>query len=262
MPELVTHIMSFARRAAPLSFCIGAIVTASCGGGADSGPTAPPAPAPIPVASVEIASVPGLVVIGFPTSLSVIARDASGRPLAGRTATWTSSDTTVAQISAEGSVRGFRVGMTDVKVTVEGVSSLPLRIYVAGGLPVVVRAADPNLRAVVGQAVSGVVAARVLDVHEAPVPGVPVTIVVASGGGTISERRGAIGHGGAGPRGQVDPRHEGGDAAIARERGRPHGNDFRDGVGRRAIDGTDRARRSAGRLRRQGTARFHRGAGG
>lgn len=73
-----------------------------------------------PVASVQITGQPaGPVVAGAFLQLNAVARGASGTVLTGRGVAWTTSDSTVARISAFGGVQTRKAGETVITLTVE-----------------------------------------------------------------------------------------------------------------------------------------------
>lgn len=77
--------------------------------------------APQPVAWVQITPAGDITQpSGTSRQLGVIARAQGGAELPGRAATWTSSDTTVAAVGADGMLRARRVGTAVVIATVEG----------------------------------------------------------------------------------------------------------------------------------------------
>ncbi|HEX5438508.1 MAG TPA: Ig-like domain-containing protein [Gemmatimonadaceae bacterium] len=80
----------------------------------DSGPTGPK-----PVATVTIAPTTVLVEAGQSQQLTATAHDADGNVLTGRTITWSTSDTAVATVDANGLLRGIIPGTADVTATAE-----------------------------------------------------------------------------------------------------------------------------------------------
>lgn len=85
----------------------------ACG---DSG-TAPE----VPVASVAVQG-PPTVPVGESVQLSVEARDANGRVISGRPATWNSSNAAVASVASTGTVTGLSVGSASIVATIGTVS--------------------------------------------------------------------------------------------------------------------------------------------
>jgi len=77
----------------------------------------------VPVASVTVAPPTASVVIGQTVPLSVVTRDAGGNELTGRVIAWTTSDATVATVSAAGVVTGVAAGgPVAITATTEGQS--------------------------------------------------------------------------------------------------------------------------------------------
>lgn len=85
-----------------------------------------------PVASVEVSPANATVDIGSTTQLSVSMRDAAGNALTGRAVTWTSSNPSVAWVSASGLVHGVANGTVTVTATSEGKSGTAT-VTVGGG---------------------------------------------------------------------------------------------------------------------------------
>ncbi len=105
----------------------------SCGGGdAGSGTTTSPTNpgAATPVAAVKIVPDSAFVQPARAFTFTAIARDAADKVLTGRVVTWSSTDTTVATVSALGEVTGRREGSATITALAEG------RI---GGATIVVR---------------------------------------------------------------------------------------------------------------------------
>lgn len=75
-----------------------------------------------PVERVEIGGAPesGIVFVGHPLQLSVIAYDAANNVMIGRPTTWTSSNTSAATVSASGRVTPLTVGPVTITVSVGG----------------------------------------------------------------------------------------------------------------------------------------------
>jgi hypothetical protein len=87
-----------------------------------------------PVASVSVSPPSPTLAVGGSAQLTAIARDASSNVLTGRVVSWTSSDATIATVSAAGVVTGLRGGAATVTATVEGAH---------GSADVTVSAAEP-----------------------------------------------------------------------------------------------------------------------
>jgi serine/threonine protein kinase/alpha-tubulin suppressor-like RCC1 family protein/uncharacterized protein YjdB len=99
--------------------------------------------APVPVASVAVVPARLTVAVGEHTALAVSARDARGRALQGREARWSSSDPTVAQISADGVVTGLGAGSTVITAAIEGKTASASVTVPAPPAPPPVVAAQP-----------------------------------------------------------------------------------------------------------------------
>lgn len=97
---------------------------------------------PLPVASVQIT--PGTVnlVVGVSQQLAMTVRDSVGAALTGRVATWTSSNTAVASVSATGLVTAVSVGTATLTVNVEGAQATAL--VSVGPLPAAVTSLTVN----------------------------------------------------------------------------------------------------------------------
>jgi hypothetical protein len=74
------------------------------------------------VASVEVAPSTAPLQINVTLRLTATLRDSAGAPLTGRAVTWSSSDSTIAQVSSSGVVRGVSPGPAMVTATSEGKS--------------------------------------------------------------------------------------------------------------------------------------------
>lgn len=77
----------------------------------------------VPVASVSVAPTSASVQVGATVTLAATARDAAGNVLANRAASWSTSNTAVATVSATGVVQGITTGSVTVTATVEGKSA-------------------------------------------------------------------------------------------------------------------------------------------
>jgi uncharacterized protein YjdB len=78
------------------------------------------APPPAPVASVSVTPPTAEVQTGGTVQLTATPRDAAGNPLTGRTVTWTSSNTAVATVDANGRVTAVSPGTATITATSEG----------------------------------------------------------------------------------------------------------------------------------------------
>jgi alpha-tubulin suppressor-like RCC1 family protein len=100
-----------------LSFLAFSLLLLACGGGTGDGVTAPP---PTPVASVEVTLTVSSLSVGRTSQASAVAKDAAGNVLSGRTIQFSSSDITVATVSATGTVTAVSPGTVAVIATSEG----------------------------------------------------------------------------------------------------------------------------------------------
>src|SRR6266480_1361381 len=76
----------------------------------------------VPVASVDVTPPTATVQAGQTVQLSATPKDINGLPLSGRTATWTSSNTSVATVSNAGLVSAVTPGSATITATSEGKS--------------------------------------------------------------------------------------------------------------------------------------------
>jgi murein DD-endopeptidase MepM/ murein hydrolase activator NlpD len=112
-----------------LALLLTGVMFAACGGSGDgstSGPTTPSNPAnpsnptPAPVATVDVSPPSPTVLAGATSQLVATTKDASGTVLTGRAVSWTSSNATVATVSAAGFVTTLAPGATTITATSEG----------------------------------------------------------------------------------------------------------------------------------------------
>lgn len=75
---------------------------------------------PVPIATLTLAPNPAEVRVGLTTQLTLIARDAAGNELGGRTATLVSSNAAVATIDGNRVVTGVSAGTATITATAEG----------------------------------------------------------------------------------------------------------------------------------------------
>lgn len=104
---------------------------AACDGGAGTGPGAEPEPTPDPVATIRFARDTAYVRINTTAQLTASAQRASGQAVTGATFTWTSSDTAVATVSAEGLVTARAYGQVTVTASTAGKSAASI-VWVTG----------------------------------------------------------------------------------------------------------------------------------
>ncbi len=97
--------------------------TATAGGGALAATfTATATGVLAPPATVTVTPNPDTLASGSTLQLTATPKDSAGNPLAGRTVTWTTSDTTIAKVSATGLVTAVKVGTATITATVQGVA--------------------------------------------------------------------------------------------------------------------------------------------
>src|SRR5437762_156298 len=75
------------------------------------------APVDVPVASVTVSPATASVTVGQTVQLTATPKDASGNPLAGRVVTWSTSNASVATVSASGLVTGAGAGSATITAT-------------------------------------------------------------------------------------------------------------------------------------------------
>ncbi len=104
---------------ASLSLILAGSISA-CGGG-DDGDGTPVTPT-VTVATVSVSPTTAQVVTGQTTTLSAVARDASGNTISGRPVTWSSGATSIATVNASGVVTGAAPGTATISATISGVA--------------------------------------------------------------------------------------------------------------------------------------------
>jgi hypothetical protein len=141
----------------------------------------------LPVATVTVSLATPLGV-GQTTQATAVARDANGVTIAGKTFTWNSLTTSVATVSTSGLVTAVAVGTSTIQATCDGVSGTALlTILAAAGLPTQMEAVSATSQTgPPSTAAAQAPAVVVKDASGTPVPGIPVTFTVTSGGGTIT----------------------------------------------------------------------------
>jgi uncharacterized protein YjdB len=119
------------------------------------------APPPAPVASVAVSPATGELDVGGTLQLTATPRDAAGNPLSGRQVTWTSSNTSVATVDANGRVTAVGPGTATIRATSEGqtgTATVTVRTPAPRVASVTVTPANPQLG--VGQTVQLTATAR------------------------------------------------------------------------------------------------------
>ncbi len=78
---------------------------------------------PVPVASITVAPTSAAIFVGASRQFTATPKDSTGAPLAGRTVTWSSGNSTVASVSATGLVTGAGAGSTSITASSGGKSA-------------------------------------------------------------------------------------------------------------------------------------------
>jgi hypothetical protein len=88
------------------------------------------------VARVEILNAPATLEIGASATLQAKAFNALDQELAGQSFNWSSTDSGILQVTADGQVTGLTAGTASIRAETAGINSLPVSIEVlpAGGL--------------------------------------------------------------------------------------------------------------------------------
>lgn len=119
-----------------ISLTLALAVTACTSGGDDGGDNGGMT-GPVTVASITVSPTNLSLAVGASQQITAQARDASGNVLAGRTITYTSGASGVAQADASGNVLGVSPGNTAVTVASGGVSTqVPVQVALAGPLAI------------------------------------------------------------------------------------------------------------------------------
>lgn len=115
-PRLLTHSLLKARTLRWLSLLVVALLPACANFNELTGPTLVPGV----VASVEVPTPEAPLTVGASVALQARVRDASGSTVVDRSVLWTTSDSTVARVSAEGVVTGVSVGTVRIAASAQG----------------------------------------------------------------------------------------------------------------------------------------------
>jgi len=154
---------------------------AAFGGCTDQSPDR--TPAKVTIVAPRTASIAS----GATVTLTASVTDAAGDVLPGMTVQWTSTDATIASVTAAGVVTGVRVGDAQIMATLGTLRSLPIRLTVTPGV-----AATLTIRTQPSGAASGLPLASqpVVEIRDASgnlvTSAETVTAVVATGGGAIA----------------------------------------------------------------------------
>ena len=144
----------------------GATITATSGGVSGSASLTVTPPAPPSVASITVALGAPTLSVGGTTVAAATLRDAGGNVLTGRPYTWSSSDPTVATVSAGGAVTAVGTGSATITATsggVTGSASLTVRPAPPAVASVQVLPSTLNLKVNNGKKDVGVLVAVALD---------------------------------------------------------------------------------------------------
>lgn len=114
-------------------------ITATAEGKSGTAQVTVQSPPPIPVAIVEVTPASATVAVNATVQLTATPKDANGNPLTGRPVTWTTSNATLATVSASGLVTGKAVGLATITATAESKSGTAAITVVAppGGVVLV-----------------------------------------------------------------------------------------------------------------------------
>ena len=101
---------------------VAALLSSGCGGGGEpTGGGGPPVVTPV-VTTVVVSPAFTSLDLGATGTLVVEVRDQTGKPMTGKTPTWTSSSPASVSVDASGGVRGLAVGSASIVASVEGKS--------------------------------------------------------------------------------------------------------------------------------------------
>lgn len=172
--------MPIPRRVRPvLSFAIVLVSAAGCGGSEATPPTGN-----APVATVAVTPTTASIPVQATTTLTAVARDASGTSLAGKSITWTSENTAIATVNA-GVVTGVSPGTVGITATSEGRSGNAQVTVTASGGPSITITVGDGQQAEPGSLVPRKPIVTVRNAAGRPAAGVVVSFVVDSGGGSV-----------------------------------------------------------------------------
>ncbi len=170
------------RRALPL---LGTVIAVAC----QSTPTTPP-PGP-QVATVEIQPTPLSLALNETTQLQAIARNAGGSEISGLTASWTSTEPTIATVDQSGTLTGISTGQSQITATIDGATGSASVTVVSTPAPVATVVVTPTTMGLtVGQ--TGTLTVVAQDASGNVLPGRPVTwtsdqsSVASVTGGTVT----------------------------------------------------------------------------
>ena len=137
----------------------------------------------VPVASVAVTPASVSLLIGQTSQLSATTRDSAGGGLAGRTISWSTSDSTVATVSSTGLVTAVSAGIATITATSEGRSGTAT---ITASVPLVRIQSGDAQQATVGTALPVRPSVFVGDSSGRPLVGASVRFEVQSGGGSVT----------------------------------------------------------------------------
>ena len=144
-----------------------------------------PTVVPPKVVSISLSLPDSLVLASQPVPATASAHDSYGNTPAPGTLRWTSSDNSVATVSASGVITGRSIGFATINADADGVSaSLPIAVALDAPAALVVSGAD-TLSTVAGGGLANPPTIFVIDRNGQPVPGVVLSVRADSGAGTI-----------------------------------------------------------------------------
>jgi uncharacterized protein YjdB len=138
---------------------------------------------PPPVASVTVTPSSDTLLLGQSQTLQATPRSAAGTALPGRTITWSSSDTTVAVVSAAGAVTGRKAGVVTITATSEGVAG-SAQFTIGSNVPVVT-ISGPATATRTGWASSTPITVQVRDAFSRPVTRASLNWSLPASGGWL-----------------------------------------------------------------------------
>jgi hypothetical protein len=146
---------------------------------------------PDPVSTISVTLVSGQIAIGGQTQANAEARDANGAVISGQTTAWSTSDATVAAVSAGGMVTGLKAGSASIIATIQNTSGSAEIIVATTPPPPATQLSitqQPSATAYTGVVLALQPIVQLRDANGAAVlqSGVSVSASVASGGGTLS----------------------------------------------------------------------------
>ena len=144
---------------------------------------------PAPVASVVVSPTSATLIVGETLQLEAQPRDASGRPLAGRTVTWSTNRTDVASVTSTGIVAAVSAGTATITASSEGRSGTATIVVQA---PTVSRVEVTPANATINVGGSFRLTATVYDSRGNVIPGARVAWASSDLGTAIVDNTGRV----------------------------------------------------------------------